>query len=839
MTTIPSFESVVLTISGLLAPVELQTAIKQRFQKGEMGHVRHQELLTTLLEDVRRAVEIPKDSDLFNDFLRSAFNLLNTLDTFGNYSRTYDADERQVLWEIAQDLAPAMGRTYGFWSLDQSLTPQLPNGDLWFLPRTCEVNPQRLVLPVETLATWWVGELGTKQGSIWPHSTDDRLRTFQNWKSGKTTPSIDAIYRMFPDKETFLPVTTFASPQDADVERRLEAAIAFLNRSFDHDGIAEKVTWLIECCPRIPRGIAEQAFAGRLGEHEKTLFVTAVETRWGIRRLFLVARALEAAFKRAVATLTPDVPADDPDPFRNKALQLIELFKLSYKWTVDAGNGPFRVHDRRFREAVPEWLANGAFWGIMPHEQGLRRPEAIAHRFSSEFKRKTRGRELDNIFLDRTFSGPALAEEVDTKAVEERDALEKLLEKGVSIWWSNQRNRQSSISELLEIAQSHPRKAEFEADILYLEALHCIAQNDPDTAKAKVQEALDACNSRGFGELKTELAWLGFSLEVAFQSFSVKKAERFFRTWSRNMQPEDVKRFFVFTDGTVAPFEHAMRSAAPEASEFFWNKLSRPYPGAARLERPFFEEHGDVFTEYCQIVFQGRVDQEAAAWKKRHNKALKKKLCDVRGDTFFSLILKMTIDMTGRDLPEPPAGTIPISFEEMKARLRHGVLTLAQIMDRKALEDTDFKLQSPLMLAAVNADVDLVKALLDRQVDVTAADSLGRTALHSAALGHSTRCFELILSSGADVMARTCVGTSAFALAANLGEDEMVRLCLEKSGSNIPKTEREKVLACAIDCYENYKRRRKDFAQSGKKIAPKARYRRVADLLSGEMASSC
>ncbi|WP_188127752.1 ankyrin repeat domain-containing protein [Ruegeria intermedia] len=37
--------------------------------------------------------------------------------------------------------------------------------------------------------------------------------------------------------------------------------------------------------------------------------------------------------------------------------------------------------------------------------------------------------------------------------------------------------------------------------------------------------------------------------------------------------------------------------------------------------------------------------------------------------------------------------------------------------------------------------------------------SPGRTALHFLALGHSTRCFELILSSGADVMARTCLGT--------------------------------------------------------------------------------
>ena len=85
-----------------------------------------------------------------------------------------------------------------------------------------------------------------------------------------------------------------------------------------------------------------------------------------------------------------------------------------------------------------------------------------------------------------------------------------------------------------------------------------------------------------------------------------------------------------------------------------------------------------------------------------------------------------------------------------------------------------------LMRAALEGELETVKALLESGADVNTKDSAGRTALMFAVTNMQTKCAKALVEHGADVNARANDGCTALMLAASAGATEIVRLLLSK-----------------------------------------------------------
>jgi ankyrin repeat protein len=87
---------------------------------------------------------------------------------------------------------------------------------------------------------------------------------------------------------------------------------------------------------------------------------------------------------------------------------------------------------------------------------------------------------------------------------------------------------------------------------------------------------------------------------------------------------------------------------------------------------------------------------------------------------------------------------------------------------------------TPLMRAALDGDIESVKALINQGMDINRRDENGRTALMFAVVNRHYETMKVLLEHGADVNARSNVGGTALMGAAMAGELSMVQALLDK-----------------------------------------------------------
>jgi len=111
------------------------------------------------------------------------------------------------------------------------------------------------------------------------------------------------------------------------------------------------------------------------------------------------------------------------------------------------------------------------------------------------------------------------------------------------------------------------------------------------------------------------------------------------------------------------------------------------------------------------------------------------------------------------------------------ARMGSGAEITRIIKANPALRDARTGLGStPLHLAATNADVTAVKALLAAGADVNAKDMDGNTPLHMAAYTNRIEVAKVLLEAGADVNAESSGGRTPIAMARKSRADELAGL---------------------------------------------------------------
>lgn len=762
MSAFPDFSTTLLKISSLFASPGWQHAERMRFAAMDLRLATYHERARQLLNNLTAALSLEPADELWHDFLIQLLRFGELLDARALHAASFGADARQVLWALGRDLAPGLGRTWGFWCLDEPIMPDLPGGDLWFLPHVHPDRSEALILPVEAVARWWRGLLDGPIDAIWQGEGDDRHRTFQTWLAGKATPDPRKIVEWYAD--------------DREFRYRLEVA-------------------------------------------------TPPETRT-IRTLLLWARALEAAWKDLVSALTPDVAPDVADPMRNKALQLVELFRLAHHLTIASKASAPEEADALFQAAVPDWLARGAFRALLRTPEGrLPAAEECAVWLTEHFMSLVPGAPLEDIFRDAALDAPATpVPDVTVRA--DRAQLVASLNAGHAALHSVAPDRAALVEAALAEAQANPRAADMEADISYLSALDAVSKGDFDTARALLDRGLALCSGQGFGPVRLEMARLRLALSVAEEAFNQNRCEAAYRVLSRSIPPEQAERWLV----GEAPWEHSMRLAAAELSQWFWQEALRPYPGA-EIEAPL-EENAAIFQAYATILYTGADEPQIRAFLADHKGVLKCKLRDVRGDTFFTMATKMVSYLTARLRAMPPiddmhGSSSPTSPRELAASMLDTHHRVVRLLPTDVLNARDYLGQTALILAADRGDAELLEVLIARSVDLDAQDTLGRTALHAAARSNAPDCFRMLLEAGADPTRRTCEGKTPTILAAELGRERIFMHSLEHVRLKVTDEELREAYRFAAQNERQFKQIRAAYGKLGVKLGGRGAFREI------------
>lgn len=760
---LPTTHSALLYAVSLFCPPDWQHSERRRYANSEMRLEGASERTQELLDLLCRALyqEKANSPSVWIKFVASALKDFGILDILELHTRTYSATQEQTLWLLlAFDVMPAIGRTWGFWCQDEPVLPRMPEDDLWFLPHQDPSNPDRLILPVETILSWWLEQIEGPLDRLWGEYDDERRRTLDNWKSGRTTPAITKITEWFCDDHKF----------------------SYRNSDETHLSTAQ------------------------------------------LRSLLLWARAIEQAYKELVGFLTPGVAPHDADPMRNKALQLVELFRWSHEATLACHDLSAERKRTKFSAAFPKWAKNSVFSAITTNENGdLPAPEIIGQFLSLMLMSMPDDSVLPDLFENLRARSPKMWMP-NPERLGEREAVQAAIENVLMMWGGDNPARQFYVASGLEKLRKLPRIDEFEADFAYLCALNALSSGDFDEARQYAENALELCLTRSVGLLKLDIAKLNFSLAVAQDAFHRASAERSFRILCKSVQPRDAGRWKL----GEGPIDYSMRLAAADHSAWFWGNIVRPYEGV-EIEAPL-QENSEIIRAYAGLLFSGASEVEVRAFKKKFGGQLKRKLRDVRGDTFFTLTSKMVPDLVRVMRQMPTYSGLPTEPSELANSMAATNLKLVSLLPTDVLNARDYLKQTALMLAAYRNDVEMIKALVERHVDIDAQDVIGRTALHAAAMVGADQCFEILLAAGANPTFKTFSGETPAIFAAEFGRATIFDMRLACSTYRIGRSELEEAHKLAQEAAKNFKAKRKAYSVQGSEIAGRKGFQRIAAL---------
>ena len=762
MSPFPNSSKALLTISSLFASPGWQAVERERFGNMNIRFETHEKRASELLENMREALSLPSGSELWDSCAHQLLYFGETLDAYALHTAAFGADERQILWTLWRDLAPALGRTWGFWCQDEPIMPELPGGNLWFLPRVDTEHPERLVLPVAVITRWWRSQIKGPIEGIWRDAGDDRHRTLQTWLAGEATPSPHKLEEWFSDDQKF-------------------------------------------------------QYRAELTEPPRTRIV---------RTLLLWARVLETGWKTLVAGLTPNVAPDEPDPMRNKALQLAQLFRLAHQLTIAPQTKDAMTADCMFLAAVPDWLAREDFRSILPlHDGRLPASEACAAWMSATFMSMTPGASLQNIFSDAAMDKSAEMV-VEPTIHAERQKLATRLEEGHAAWLSTARDRSAKVVEALARARGNTRSADMEADIEYLGALDALSRGDLDAARGMLDRGRELCANGNFGPVRLELARLSLALSVSREAFNQNKCEADFRVILRSIPSEEAQRWEIGR----APLEHSMRLASVEFSHWFWEGCLHPYPGVT-IDCPL-DERAPIFKGFARLLLSDADDVKMRAFFAEHKAILKRKLRDVRGDTFFTMTTKMVPNLVATMRAMSPFDGMQDSASDpssadLAARMSATFLRFVRLLPTDVLAARDYRGQTALMLAANRKDAELMKILIEHRVDLDAQDTLGRSALHSAVRSDAIDCFDLLLNAGANPTLRTSEGKTAAIFAGEFGRAQIFQRRLAHRVRPISEAELREVRVIAARNEKDYKMFQHGYRMQGIELGGRSAFKEI------------
>jgi len=806
MPVFPSTESILLHVRqavGVL-PDALTLSQKNKAAFADIGlpAARQQDIGMQLLGDILGLLDLDAPSTEY--FLRHLIQWGNHHKTLELDTWTFGASDRQIAWTLlSRSIVPTLARVLAWWDLDGALAADMPRGEFWFLPTIAPESGQ-LELPLPKVLDWLVDLYGTSAAKYQEHlgdrtvddgSQDARLRNVYNWKAGRL-PRASNIIETFPDTESADAAKAFqgafvVDPATAAADL-FQAALAFVQRkALDAPTLARQIAF-----PDVVRLAA--VLAGQGDEAEQARFVHALRVRYAaptpraIRQRLLVARAVQSGYDSLVKFLCPDVAADCTDPARNKVLQLVELFKRVFNLTVTAHNQAAGAgqaeEDRRFEAAMTRYERDDLLLAIAP-SKAQAAPRLLPVQWATRFERMSVDDALEDLAPTDPGQVDAFVQRVMVRKVREDDddrRVAAVLERArtsspwramqdqsfdvlrciIHVQGAPERVRQLACERLVEVAATTDERAEaalqmainllsrdvrqrpadaerqvdellaqartaldggrHEALLWNAEAKQLLFKGRLKDAKARYRDALEACSSWGCGRLRGEIARDLLALEVADAQLPPGEntaVDKYYR---------NMVAFGMFEGEPVS-----LEDTAVWAHGYFWDDLYRPYRHAPSIRRP---EAVDARKALTDLAAQLSTDEPInfPAWLANQRKAFERQRpADVRGDSVLTSFLKV--------LPH----FVAAGKGHTSGRIRDFLRALIEAWpDQVGL--SDFKGQTPLMLAAADGEAELVGHLLAAGAPVDAQDYLGRTALHAAVTGRSPACVQQLLAAGPD-----------------------------------------------------------------------------------------
>lgn len=724
------------------------------------------------------------------------------------------------------------------------------------------------------------------------------VRTFQNWRTG-TLPNFKKIDDVFPDDAHLTFHGTFVLDTGLTSAAQLQAALAFveckgLNAATLHDQIPMTVARL------------EPVLNGIATDEENQEFVRLISLRYAqptmltIRQRLRVARMAQDGYTRLLAYLCGDgVAPTCTDPHRNKLLQLLALFDTIYNLTIEAWHYGITTEeeDAYFEAKLAPLDKVDLLISIVPSLRDENHATKLGECLTRKFLTLEANSPLEDLVA---LGGTDAAKDVILRRIhtvkneiEEDLRTEKLVEQvqRSSPWRALQaessygvilqvaqhgglsaKTRDMAVQRLRELAatpgktvgaislelafllnadpkqrtkdiaqrvenllaeaQASPGYDEWKAPLLRWEGKHRLMQNDFAGAIKLLKAALEACKERGFGGLPGEIARDGWAIDIAENGLNAKNQE----FWYSSMM-----RYGMFPEGLMS-----LEDAAVECEKFFWSDLYHPYPGVERQQMKSTEDWSAVC--HALMGFSAKSDWDGLrAWLKRSaSKYQRVRFVDARRDTVLLLWINI---MHGINSKLPMAATpLPEAIGHDLAQLT-SMLQGWHIVTKLLIEAwpqqariADFKGQTPLMLVVNNGDVALTK-LLAPLSDVDAQDSIGRTALHSAACGRSPECVAIVLERDPLVADKVTKDEKNTALhtAVRFGQPESVRRILDAfpglaMQANVAG---QTPLDMAKDIGENWVDWAQQMRQENRQTGSIQDFREIAQILANDSLSGC
>lgn len=837
MSAFPTIESLLLHAHQALGAsgrdFKLKSEDKALFADIGLSEKRQEAIVRRLLADIQSTFDL--DGESTDYFLKGLMEWSNHHKHLELNTRTGGASDRQVAWYLAsRSIVPTLARLMAFWDVDGALAPGMPTGQFWFLP-TINHQTGQLELPLPKVVDWLIDLHGLPINQVQQHlgsdmdaergRQDSLLRNLYNWKTGKL-PRVSSIAAMFPDetaKQEGPPFNgAFVPDPDLSDEQLLAAALSFVQRKgMAAHALSQQI--------RFPNADRLEAVLSGEGTNEENQHLVhelriryAVPSQQTIRQRLLLARAAQSAYDSLRDLFCPGVDSTCTDPAANKVLQLISLFTRVFNLTIEV-HGRVAVpneqeEDKLFESALTPFERHDLLLAIVPSRKQvsyLQVPSLWSRRFAQlsgsepledlmptgadrieEFvqtmtvrlvqeadqdrrvaevadrcRRSSPWRALQEQGFDvlrrvisvenlppkaRAMACERLLEVADTSAQRGEAALQRALYLLSSKDMARSAALASEVDGLLQLADDALQGTHHEPLLLASQAKHLLRKGMLKDAQAKYRKALEACSIWSCGMLRGEIARDLLAIEVADAALPTEEhssAAKYYR---------NMVAFGMFEAAT-----RGLEDTALWAHEYFWADLFRPYRDAPDVKSPQTIKCRDVLGQLTEAVFRGE-DLEAQAWLRENRNLLSKpRLRDVRGDSVLTLLLK------SMDLMRSHGAMSPLD------RMRSFVLALIAAWPEQ-VKFSDFKAQSPLMLAAHDGEVEIVRSLVAGGADVNVQDFLGRTPLHAAITGDALPCVELLVVANPDIKLSTLdEGQTVLHTAIRIGNLAVIKLLAE------------------------------------------------------------
>ncbi len=611
-------------------------------------------------ESVKNLVVITKDF----------FDVVKSFEKFGGW--TFNATQKQVIYEIAKYILPVWARRYGFFNFNFKYFKNMPHASLWFLPYR-EEKSETLKLPMQIAVEWWVSLLDCTYEKIWSNEHSeykDYVRTLQNWKAGNILPKNNQkVKELFTDNIEF--------------------------------------------------------------KYKKDL--TYMPSNLELRRIFTTARIAQDVYQKMCDLLYADKKIYfNANPVQNKVLQLIELFKISYNITIQTNDEDDNKAYTQFNDAVPEWLKQSYFKGMIHHGISIEKAEEQAMQFQDKMLMINHDTPLDDIFHNGIVAnGQAIISNQSNEIANKRKQFnEEIVEKLKSeVERGQTSDSETKADALIDIAIKHDEYEAYKAIILYSQSIHALRQNKFDDALKFAEEAFDECvYHNSYGDIwKKTIARFYISLYLSFNHYDVKKLEKYAMIVSDSIDDINI----TDENGNKLPLAYISDQLAftceKQCPLIF--KIYHPYPS---YERKLLAEEvsKEFFTLSLELDENGQsIDIIFNEWAKEKQNHIEKKQVPYNRSFLISTYYLYK------------------KFEDKKIKIN--LIRLIKQCPLKILNAQDYLNKTLLIYAVEDEEIEIVEALLQQKVNVNIQDHVKKTALHRSIAKKNIKIFELLIANKA------------------------------------------------------------------------------------------